>query len=163
MLRLAAVACLLLAPSLAFAKTFPVPADNPVATVSIPSSWAPHDYDGGVEATSADGKVYIAVEVVEADEIKKAIGDGVEFFVKQGVEIDPDSMKTRNGKQAGADSFEITFSGKDKDGPTSVSMELVKTNAAKKFLILYSWGAEADAVKNGDELLKIAESLQLTK
>lgn len=164
MSRIAVAAALLVfVPSLALAKTFPIPADEPVATVSIPDNWEPKDYDGGVEATSADGKVYIAAEMVEADAVEKATSEGVEFFSKQGVEIDPNSMKTHSGKEAGADSFEITFTGKDKDGPTAVSMELVGTNAPKKFLMLYFWGAPADAAANADELKKISDSLQLTK
>ena len=163
MLRSAVVALILLNASAAFAKTFPVPSEDPVATVTIPESWEPKDYDGGVEATSPDGKVYIAAEVVQADEIKQAVKEGIEWYDKQGVEIDPDSMKTKEGKEAGADSFELTFTGKDKDGPTAISMELVKTNMAKKYLMLYFWGAPADAAKNGDELKKIGESLQLTK
>ncbi len=48
---------LCLAPSLAAAGTFPVPAENPIATVSIPDSWSPNAYEGGVEGTSADGKL----------------------------------------------------------------------------------------------------------
>ena len=163
MLRSAAVALLLLTPAFAFAKTFPVPADDPVATVTIPDSWEPKDYDGGVEATSADGKVYIAVEMVEADELKKATEEGIEFLQKQGVVLDADSMKTRDTKEAGSDAFEMTFSGKDKEGPTMVMLELVKTNAAKKFLMIYFWGAPEEAAKNAGELEKIGNSLQLTK
>jgi len=50
MSRLAAalIATILFAPIGASAKTFPVPADDPIATVSIPDKWEPHDYDGGV-------------------------------------------------------------------------------------------------------------------
>jgi len=163
LLRSAVVALILLTPAAAFAKTFPVPAEDPVATVTIPDGWEPKDYDGGVEATSPDGKVYIAAEMVEADEVKQATKEGIEWFDKQGVEIDPDSMKTKDAKEAGADAFELSFTGKDKDGPTAIVIELVKTNMAKKFLMLYFWGAPADAAKNGDELQKISDSLQLTK
>jgi hypothetical protein len=34
---------------------------------------------------------------------------------------------------------------------------------AKKFLMLYFWGAPEDAKKNAGELTKIGDSLQLTK
>jgi hypothetical protein len=163
MLRYAAIAALVLLPTFASAKTFPVPDENPVATVTIPDSWEPKDYEGGVNATSPDGKVYIAAEVAEADELKQAVKDGIEWFDKQGVDIDANSMTTKEGKEAGADSFEMDFTGKDKDGPTAISMELVHTNKAKKFLILYFWGAPDDAKANAGELKKISDSLQLTK
>ena len=41
-----------------FAKTFAIPSENPIATVNIPNSWEPNEYDGGVEGTSKDGDFY---------------------------------------------------------------------------------------------------------
>ena len=163
MLKLAAAALILLAPVSAFADTFPIPGENPVATVTIPEAWGPKAYEGGVEATSPDGKVYIAVEGVAADDVKDAVKEGIEWFDKQGVEIDADSMKTHETKGAEGASFEMTFTGKDKDGPTAISMTLVPANVAKKFLLIYFWGAPADADANRSGLKAIGETLQLTK
>jgi hypothetical protein len=163
MLRSVAAALLMLIPAAAFAQTFPIPPEDPVATISIPENWGPKPYEGGVEATSPDGKVYIAVEMVEADDVKDAVKEGIEWFDKQGVELDADSMKTTETKEAGVASFEMTFAGKDKDGPTAVSMTLVTTNAAKKFLLLYFWGAPKDAEANQGVLKAIGDTLQMTK
>ena len=76
-----------LAGAAANAATFPIPDENPIATVSIPDSWGPKTYDGGVEATSDDGGIYVAMEAVAAEDVKSALEEGLKFFVKSGVEI----------------------------------------------------------------------------
>jgi hypothetical protein len=97
LLSLAALA-LLLGASAANAKTFPVPDEDTIATVSVPDDWSPNAYDGGVEATSPDSGVYIAIEQVAADDVKSAVEEGLKFFIKQGVEIDPKTQKTQDIK-----------------------------------------------------------------
>jgi hypothetical protein len=163
MLRNVLAALVLFAPVSAFAETYPIPSENPVATVSIPQTWEPKPYDGGVEATSPDGKVYIAVESVSADDVKDGVKEGIEWFAKQGVDLDADSMKTTETNGPGGASFEMTFTGKDKDGPTAVSMTLAQTHADKTFLLIYFWGKPEDAEKNRAGLKAIGDTLQLTK
>ena len=158
-----AVLTLGLAPSLAVAATFPVPADNPIATVSIPDTWSPEAYDGGVEGTSADGTIYVAFESVDADDVKKATEEGLKFFIKQGVTLDTDSMKTKDIKINALDAFDLSFTGKDKDGPANISLTLVQTNAKAKFLLLYYWGSAEGEKANLAELKKISDSIQATK
>ena len=162
-LACAAAALLLLIPVSAFAKTFPVPGDDPIATVSIPDSWGPETYDGGVEATSPDKQVYVAAEVVDAADVSKATKEGLQFFQKQGVEIDGDSMKTKDIKINDLDAVDLTFNGKDKDGPTQIGLTLVQTNAQGKFLMLYLWGSEKGQEANVADLKVIGGSIQATK
>ena len=163
LLRSAVVALILLTPAAAFAKTFPVPAEDPVATVTIPDGWEPKDYDGGVEATSPDGAVYVAVEEVLANDVGSTAEEGVKFFAKQGVEIDEKSLKTQDIKINGLPAFDMTMSGTDKNGPTEVGMTLVGTNAEGKFLMIYYWGSEEGQKANLPDLKAIADSLQATK
>ncbi len=158
-----ALGALVLLPGLAIAKTFPVPTDDPIATVSIPESWNPEPYEGGVEATSEDGKIYVAIEQVAADDVKSATEEGIKFFVKQGVDIDANSMKTKQIKINALDAFDITFTGKDKDGPANVSLTLVATNSSGKFLLLYYWGSPEGEKANIGDLKKISDSIQATK
>ena len=163
MMRSFLVAALVLLSSAAMAKTFPVPSDDPIATVSLPDAWSPEPYDGGVEATSDDGKIYVAIEQVAAADVKSAIEEGLKFFVKSGVEIASDSMKTKETKINNLDAFDITFTGKDKDGAANISLTLVATNAAGKFLLLYYWGSPEGEKANMDDLKKISDSIQATK
>jgi hypothetical protein len=152
-----------LAPGLAVAATFPVPADNPIATVSIPDTWGPEAYDGGVEGTSADGAIYVAFEAVAASDVKSATEEGLKFFIKQGVTLDPESLKTKDIKINALDAFDLTFTGKDKDGAANISLTLVQTNAKDKFLMLYYWGSADGEKANLAELKKISDSIQATK
>jgi hypothetical protein len=154
---------LCVAPSLAVAGTFPVPAENPIATVSIPDSWGPNAYDGGVEGTSADGKIYVAFESVDAADVKTATEEGLKYFIKQGVTLDSDSMKTKDIKINNLDAFDLTFTGKDKDGPANISLTLVQTNAKNKFLLLYYWGSSDGEKANLADLKAISDSIQATK
>jgi hypothetical protein len=152
-----------LAGAAANAATFPIPDENPIATVSIPDSWGPKTYDGGVEATSDDGAIYVAIEAVAAEDVKSALEEGLKFFVKSGVEINSESGKTQDAKINGLDAFDVAFTGKDKDGPANISLTLVKTNAKAKFLMLYYWGSPAGEKANASDLKAIADSIQATK
>jgi len=165
MSRIAAIvfALLLFAPAFSFAKTYPIPTDDPVATISLPENWEPSEYDGGVEATSPDGSVYVAVEMVRSNDVGSTAEEGVKFFAKQGVEIDDKSLKTQDIKINGLPAFDMTMSGTDKDGPTEVGLTLVGTNAEGKFLMIYYWGSEAGQKANLPALEKIVGSLQVTK
>ena len=147
----------------ALAGTFPVPSEDPVGTVSIPDSWEPKPYEGGVEGTSSDGGVYIAVEQVEANDVGSATEEGIKWFAKQGVELDGSSLKTQDMKINGLPAFDMAMKGKDKDGPTEVSLTLVGTNKPNKFLFVYFWGSAKGQKDNMGELSKIAESIQATK
>jgi hypothetical protein len=154
---------LLFAPSLALAGTFPIPAENPIATVSIPDSWGPNAYEGGVEGTSADGKLYVAFESIDAADVKTATEEGLKYFIKQGVTLNKDSMKTKDTKINNLSAFDLSFTGTDKDGPANISLTLVQTNAAGKFLLLYYWGSSEGEKANLTELKAISDSIQATK
>src|SRR5258708_39875053 len=106
-----------LAVSLAAAKTFPVPGDDPIGTVSFPDSWSLNEYDAGVEGTSPDGEIYVAVEQVEAADVAGAVEDGVKFFKKQGLTIDEASIKTKDTTLNGMKAFDIDLPAKDKNRP----------------------------------------------
>jgi len=157
----AAMLALLDAPALA--KTFPIPADNPIATVTFPDKWTLNDYEGGAEATSPDGAVYIAAESVAASDVKSAVEDGVEFFTKQGVDIDPKAIETKDTEVNGLKGFDLQMGGKDKNGPTTVGMTLLQTNAEGKFLMLYYWGSDAGTAANKADIQAVGASIQATK
>ena len=143
-------------------KRFPSPRTTR-SQVSVPDEWGPSAYDGGVEATSPDGSVYIAVEEVAADEVKMAVEQGIKFFLKSGVVIDPKTQKMRDIKINGLAAYDIAFSGKDKDGDAEVSLTLIETNAKAKFLLLYYWGSPDGEKANAAGLKTISDSIQATK
>ena len=162
-LTFAMAAALFFMPVAGFAKTFGIPSDNPVATISIPEKWEPEPYEDGVEAKSPDDGVYVAVEMVRASDVGSATKEGVEWFSKQGIKLDEESLKSQEMKVNGLDTFNIYMTGKDDKGPTEADLTLVATNAQGKFLMIYFWGSEKAQKENADDLKAIAASLQATK
>ena len=149
--------------SLASAKTYPIPGDDPIGTVSIPDGWEANTYDGGVEGTSPDGKIYVAVESLEADDVKGALTDGFKFFEKQGLTIDEAKDATKDTKLNDMDALDIDIPATDKNGPTSAGLTLVSTNANGKFLMIYDWGSDKDVQANIKDIQSIGASIQATK
>ena len=153
--------CILLNP--VFSKTFAIPSENPIATVNIPNSWEPNEYDDGVEGTSKDGDFYFAFEAVTKSNIKDATKESMLWFQKQGVILNPDSASQNETMLNGMPVSVITFNGKDKDGPTSVTIVVVATNKKDRFLMIYGWGSESADQANKKEIDKIINSISLTK
>lgn len=146
------------------AKTFPVAGDNPVATVTIPDKWSPSEYDDGVEATSPDEGFYIAFESVELSDVSNAIVEGVKFFKKQGVKINPDSINKKDDEVAGIKGVSVMMQGTDKTGPTTVMMTVLPSaNHAGRALMLYGWGSDKAFEANHEAVTQMISSLQMTK
>lgn len=146
-----------------FAKTFAIPSENPIATVNIPNSWEPNEYDGGVEGTSKDGDFYFAFEAVTKSNAADATRESMTWFVKQGVILDPNSQTTNESMLNGLPVYVISYSGKDKDGPTKITMVIASTNKKDRFLMIYGWGSEKADQANRKEIDKIIDSISLTK
>ncbi len=147
---------------LADAKTFKLGDDKPVATITIPDSWSPEEIDNGVEGTSKDGETYVAAEVVDAKDIKTAVEDGLKYFMKNGVKIDPSTLEKKEMKIAGFDAVDLQGKGTDKDGPTHVSLTLVIISGEKIVLLTY-WGTATGEESNGADLTAIASSIAAAK
>ena len=145
------------------AKTFPIPSDNPVATVNIPNSWEPNEYDGGVEGTSKDGQFYFAFEAVNRKDSAEATRESMLWFKKQGVVLDLNSQTTNESMLNGLPVYVISYTGKDKDGPTNITTVIVATNKKDRFLMIYGWGSDSADQANKKEIDKILASISLTK
>ena len=157
------LAALLMTTTFAGAKTFPVPDENPIATITIPDSWDPSEYEDGIQGTSEDGDVYVAVESVESEDIASATALGIKWFAKQGVQLDMDSKQVVEMTLNGMPALSMVFDGRDDDGPTRIGVTLVKTNSAKRFLLIYGWGSLEAREANGRDIDKIIGSLTATK
>jgi hypothetical protein len=94
-------------PGLASAKAFKTGDES--AWVSIPDTWEPERFEGGVEGTSPDKETYVAAEVVEASEIKEAGAEADKFFAKNGVKLDAAFKIGKEIKMAGLPTFDIRW------------------------------------------------------
>jgi hypothetical protein len=157
------VAVLLAAPMAAEAKVFPIPAEDPIATINLPDSWSPETYDGGVEVTSPDNGIYLAAEQVKGDDLQAAVEETVKTLVKQGLEIDTSTQKIKDIEINGLKAHDLSYTGKDKDGPAKFSITLVETKKPGNFLMLSYWGSDEGEQANAKALGEIGQSIQETK
>jgi hypothetical protein len=80
----------------AWAGDFKLLADDPVASFSIPASWKPSEYQGGVEATSDDDSVYLAIETTALSSesvIEESMKEALNYLGKKGVQVDESTAK----------------------------------------------------------------------
>ncbi|WP_174293344.1 hypothetical protein [Sphingomonas bacterium] len=139
------------------AKAFKIGED--VAWISIPDTWEPETFDNGVEGTSPDRETYVAAEIVDGDTLADASKDEEKFFKKMKIKIKEDTFKQKKIQMSGLDADDLQWEATDADGPTHVSVTLVKI-AEKKLLMMTYWGSEAGEKTNGAELNAISESIK---
>jgi len=159
-LTLAVVLTLVATP--AFAKTLKVPSDEfPIASISIPSDWEPEEINNGVAAQSPDTAVFLAVVAVGSEKGMKAeLDDTFEFLKEHKVELDKSSKKEDKFKVNNLEAEEISFQGKDEDGPAAVSIAFVTIK--DKLVVLTYWVSTEKEEKHQEEVGKILKSLKPT-
>jgi hypothetical protein len=150
------------ASTLASAKDFKLGDDGAVTWITMPDTWEPEAFDNGVEGTSPDKETYVAAEIVKATEMKEAGEEAGKFFVKSKIKVDPASKKEKETTMSGLPASDISWSATDEDGPTHVSLTIVKITDEKMLLLTY-WGSETGEKSNGKELGAIAESIKPIK
>jgi hypothetical protein len=141
-------------------KEFTMPDEKPFASVSIPDEWKPEAYDNGVEATSDDGGIYIAIESVTGKSLDESIDEAVKFLEKQGVKVDEKSAETKESKLKDMDVVYTKWSGKDEDGPCHVTLSIVAIAKGKGLLVIYWASPEAEkGEENNKTLDEIVDSI----
>ena len=153
---IAALGCLLSLP--AAAKTFDLPDDNPAVKVTLPNSWKPREVEHGVEATSPDGETYVAMETATAKAMEQLIDEDIRFLSDQGVKIDKSSQQTKDTTLNGMNVSFLHWTGKDKDGPTAVTLGIfgVSDNLV---LLMTAWSSPDGDKLHGDELTSVLDSV----
>lgn len=157
-----AAALLAFSPLGVLAKTFTIPDPNPIAVITIPDDWETTEIKLGVESTSEDETLYIAVEVTELKDASKAIADAVVFLKSKDVIIDRSTQEQKPFSINGLEGVQVKWDGKDDDGPTQVSLTLLQVTDTKGLVLTY-WGSEAGAKANIKDLSSIIESLKAVK
>ena len=141
------------------AKTYELPDANPAAVVYLPNSWKPSEVEKGVEATSPDGETYVAIETAPTKAINTLIEEDVDFLRKQGVVIDRSTQQSQDMDVNGIPSSLLHWTGKDKDGPTAVTLGIFGVTE-NLMLLMTAWSSPAGDKVNGAELTKILQSIK---
>jgi hypothetical protein len=140
------------------AGTHKVPTDEPVAVITIPDEWKTDTTEKGIEATSSDGEVYLAIEATDSDSIKESVGDAVKYLKSKGVTVTDSSMKQEDRKLGEMDVVDISWDGKDEDGPAKISLTIVAVTKSEGLLVIY-WASPTGAKKHAEALAAIAKSI----
>ncbi len=153
---------LALSASAGFAKDFKLPEKKPVLSVTIPDDWDPEEIDHGVKGQSEDDAVFLSIESTKSEKGMEAIMTSTFDMLKEHkVEFDKDSKKTQKFKIAGQDAEEMIFSGKDEDGPATISITLF-TVGSDVFVLTY-WATTEKAEKHMPDVGTIVKSMKLLK
>jgi hypothetical protein len=158
----ALIACLVLSPALASAKTYSIPDPNPVAVITLPDDWESTEIAKGVESTSEDDAVYVAVEVTELKDAARAIADAITWLKSKDVVVDQSTMEQKPFSINGLDGVQVKWSGKDEDGPTNISLTLLQVTDSKGLILTY-WASPQGEKDNLKELIAIINSLKALK
>jgi hypothetical protein len=146
----------------AWAGDFKLPDQNPVASFSIPASWKPAEYEDGVEATSDDGSVYLAVEAMDLSSqsaIEDAMKASLSYLQKKGVTVDQSTAKQTQGKVNGMEAVDVSWKGKDSEGECNISLTIVIASGTKGLLLTY-WASPDGEKKNSQDLGQIVNSIK---
>lgn len=151
-----------LSPALALAKSFTIPDPKPIAVVTLPDDWENNEINKGVESTSEDEEIYLAVEVVDLEDVAKAVADTIKWLKSKGVEVNQDTQKKDDITINGMSGVQVRWTGKDEDGVAHIGLTVL-TVTEKRGLILTYWGSPDGEKANLKELQGIAESLKPVK
>jgi opacity protein-like surface antigen len=155
LLAATATFCLMTA---AYAAEMPFPSDEPVAVVDWPDGWKSQETDTGVDATSPDDSIYLAIDVSETKDAGTAVTDALKYFASKGVTVDPATEARTETKLNGFDYATITWGGKDADGPVTIS--LVVMVLGEQSLTLSYWGTQGAQDSQAADIQKIIASLK---
>jgi predicted Zn-dependent protease len=155
LLATAATFCLLTA---AHAAEMPFPSDAPIAVVDWPDGWKSQETDTGVDATSPDDSIYLAIDVTETKDASAAVTEALNYFASKGVTVDAATESRTETKLNGMDYATITWGGKDEDGPVTISLGVLVLGDHS--LTLSYWGTQGAQDSQAADIQKIIASLK---
>ncbi len=157
--KLLVLGLFLLAPQIADAKTFKLGEEKPAAEITIPDGWETEAAEGAVEATSSDKAIYLSVDAIDAKDVAESAREMAKFLAAQKIKVKPETKKVKETRLAEFPTVDISWDATDEDGPTKLSLLLVKI-APQKVVMLTYWRSEAGEKNHGSEVDGIEKSLK---
>ncbi len=146
-------------PAVTYAATLKFPSDAPIASITIPDSWGPEETESGIDATSDDSAIYLAIDVADEKTTDKVVDDAIAFLAKNGVKISDTTKKQSEEDINGMSMTNFDWEGTDNDGGVNIGLSLVSPRPGKLLVITY-WGSKGTQEKHGPELQAIISSLK---
>ena len=137
--------CAVLPAVVASAKDFLLPAEKPVATVTISEDWRPEEIPHGVRAQTKDGGVHLTVAATADAKEMATIIDEADARLKAGkVVLERASRQDHQLKIHDFPVEELVYQGRDEAGPVVVTFTFVTVGNAA--LVFTCW-----ATREGDQ------------
>jgi hypothetical protein len=145
------------------ARAFAIPRDQLVASVEIPDSWPLVYAPDSVEGTAMDGAVCLAVEFIEAPDMDAASTVAIARLAERKVTVAPETKRAVTQRVNGLDRLKIDFSGAGSNGDSSVTLILVAAAKGAGFVAISYRGDDEAQEAVANDLLTIADSLEVSK
>lgn len=131
----------------------------PVARITLPDAWSPKVTARGVEATTDDDEIYVAVRPAALASTEEAVRQALAYLLEQGVKIDASTQRQRTGEINGMEAVSLAFSGKDEDDEdVEISVSVVIASPSSAVVLTY-WGSKEGERTYAAELAGILQSL----
>jgi len=149
------LACLV---SPAFARNIAVPANDPVALVTVPDSWKFEEIDYGYSAVSPGKDVFFSVEYADKNKIDAMMENNKVWMKENGIDgtVKPVEAEMDFGGLSGT---VFRFDTKDEEGPTRVDFVLLP-GGKNRVIFLTLWGSSEERKKHSDEVEAIMKSVK---
>ncbi len=143
----------------ATAKTYSLPKEDSIASVTIPDGWKVEAEDESLTITSKDETIEITMEILGEDQLEGAIIENVGYLKKHKVNIDEKSEKKTSGEINGLKATFYAKTGKDEDGPCNISEIFVRLSDKKLISMLY-WAPGKIEQAQLDDIKTILNSIK---
>jgi len=143
----------------ALAGTINLPKKEPIASITFPETWKVTAAEDNLEAESADEEIYFYVEVIDSDSIEEAMKESIAYLEKEKIMVKKGTQKEKKGAVNGIPVVDISFDGKDKDGPCKVSLTFFVISKGKCLSSIY-WASPEGEKAHEKELGAIIKSIK---
>lgn len=142
----------------AWAKNFAFPKNNPVATVTIPDTWATDAIDYGFSAKSPDGDVFFSVESASAKNVDKLMSLNDAWMKENDIKVTGEAPK-QDFNLGGLPATIVRRTATDANGDTIV--EFVFAQAGTDRLIMMTlWASDKEREANAADIKTIQASIK---
>ena len=143
----------------ALAETFRIPASDPIVTIEVPEDWTATQIDKGIELSSDDDEVYLAIEGTPMKGLVELTTDAVKFLNRAGVTVDKSTEKSSEGTVNGFKMNDIGWAGQDKDGDVLIHLMILTITPTKGVLFTY-WASPEGDKEHDPAIRKIIRSIK---
>lgn len=121
------------------AEVIKLPADDPVVSVTVPSSWTKEEIENGYGFESEDQLATVYFEVVPADKLEELIDTNIEWLINdQKVIVDRETETKAEFKVAGTEWSTISWDGKnDEWGPAKIILGFADAGKGSVLMVTY--------------------------